>query len=319
MATTEEKLSIDRAAASTLVAFESLTKRTPPIVATGSITCSSPVNPSSARAIAAAVSAGERRDRAGRHHVAQQVPSRRDEPRSAAPAARRRRSALPDEAAIRENVGAGRRVERVTDLPCRALTRASASAAALSALTTAQSSAVWLAKIALLRRGVGRHRRMAIEVVRREVQERGDPRMKACRWSRAGSCSPRPRARCRRWTTSTWALSGTPMLPPTSTRLPAASSIRPTSVVVVDLPLVPVIATTRPAQPARGELQLADHRHAAPRARATLRQLDRHAGAEHDQVGAGERVRRGGRRARAPRRGVERVAIGNRRLRGRSA
>ena len=45
---------------------------------------------------------------------------------------------------------------------------------------------------------------------------------------------------------STWALSGTPMLPPTSTRFPEASSIRPTSVVVVDLPLVPVMAMTRP-------------------------------------------------------------------------
>ena len=59
------------------------------------------------------------------------------------------------------------------------------------------------------------------------------------------------------------------MLPPTSTRRPAASSIRPTSVVVVDLPLVPVMATTRPAQPARGQLQLADHRHAAAARAAT--------------------------------------------------
>jgi hypothetical protein len=46
---------------------------------------------------------------------------------------------------------------------------------------------------------------------------------------------------------STCALSGTPMLPPTSTRSPEASSIRPTSVVVVDLPLVPVMAMTLPA------------------------------------------------------------------------
>ena len=36
------------------------------------------------------------------------------------------------------------------------------------------------------------------------------------------------------------------MLPPTSTRRPAASSIRPTSVVVVDFPFVPVIATIGP-------------------------------------------------------------------------
>src|ERR1051325_1339656 len=45
---------------------------------------------------------------------------------------------------------------------------------------------------------------------------------------------------------STCALSGVPMLPPTITFRPAASSIRPMSVVVVDLPFVPVIAMTRP-------------------------------------------------------------------------
>ena len=36
------------------------------------------------------------------------------------------------------------------------------------------------------------------------------------------------------------------MFPPTSTRCPPASSIRPASVVVVDFPLVPVMATMRP-------------------------------------------------------------------------
>src|SRR6266550_6814343 len=45
---------------------------------------------------------------------------------------------------------------------------------------------------------------------------------------------------------STCALSGVPMLPPTSTFCPAASSIRPISVVVVDFPFVPVTAITRP-------------------------------------------------------------------------
>ena len=43
------KLSIERRAASTLVAFESLTKRTPPISATSSIACSSPREPLDAR------------------------------------------------------------------------------------------------------------------------------------------------------------------------------------------------------------------------------------------------------------------------------
>ena len=36
------------------------------------------------------------------------------------------------------------------------------------------------------------------------------------------------------------------MLPPTSTRRPEASSIRPTRVVVVDFPFVPVMATIGP-------------------------------------------------------------------------
>ncbi len=36
------------------------------------------------------------------------------------------------------------------------------------------------------------------------------------------------------------------MLPPTITRLPDASSIRPTRVVVVDFPFVPVMATIGP-------------------------------------------------------------------------
>ena len=45
---------------------------------------------------------------------------------------------------------------------------------------------------------------------------------------------------------ATCALSGAPMLPPTVTLKPAASSIRPVSAVVVDLPFVPVIAMTRP-------------------------------------------------------------------------
>ncbi len=36
------------------------------------------------------------------------------------------------------------------------------------------------------------------------------------------------------------------MLPPVTARMPEASSMRPVSVVVVDFPFVPVIATTRP-------------------------------------------------------------------------
>src|SRR5436309_3541474 len=45
---------------------------------------------------------------------------------------------------------------------------------------------------------------------------------------------------------ATCALRGDPMLPPTATLWPAASSIFPVNAVVVDFPLVPVIAITRP-------------------------------------------------------------------------
>jgi len=43
---------------------------------------------------------------------------------------------------------------------------------------------------------------------------------------------------------STASASGSPRLPPTNVGRPVAFSISPTSVVVVDLPLVPVIATS---------------------------------------------------------------------------
>ena len=68
-----------------------------------------------------------------------------------------------------------------------------------------------------------------------------------CRSARAESCSPRRRGACPASIADTCALSGAPMLPPTVTLNPAASSIRPVSAVVVDLPFVPVIAITRPA------------------------------------------------------------------------
>ena len=51
----DSKLSIDRSADSTFVAFESLTNRTPPTSATSSIACSRPRNPSTAAVIAAGV------------------------------------------------------------------------------------------------------------------------------------------------------------------------------------------------------------------------------------------------------------------------
>ena len=87
---------------------------------------------------------------------------------------------------------------------------------------------------------------------------------------------------------STCALTGKPMLPPTSTRRPAASSMRPTSVVVVDFPLVPVMATIGPRSQREASSSSPITGTPAAFARADLRKIDRHAGAEHDQVGGFE-------------------------------
>ena len=110
--------------------------------------------------------------------------------------------------------------------------------------------------------------------------------------SRAGSCSPRRRAPS-----------------PASTRRPARSaarrccrrpapcvrppsSIRPISVVVVDFPFVPVMAITRPAQPARRQLQLADDLDAARRApRRTPAARAARRGSSTIRSAAGERRR----------------------------
>ena len=83
---------------------------------------------------------------------------------------------------------------------------------------------------------------------------------------------------------STCAESGTPMLPPTSTGCPDASIIRPTSVVVVDLPLEPVIAMIGPATNDAANSSSPMTR--TPRARAASQRPDigRHAWTHDDQA-----------------------------------
>ena len=58
------------------------------------------------------------------------------------------------------------------------------------------------------------------------------------------------------------------MLPPTMTLKPAVSRIRPVSVVVVDLPFVPVIAITRPSS--HRDASSISPMTATPRARAAV-------------------------------------------------
>ena len=88
----------------------------------------------------------------------------------------------------------------------------------------------------------------------------------------------------------TCALSGAPMLPPTVTLNPAASSICPVNAVVVDFPFVPVIATTRPCS--HLEASSSSPMIGTPRSRAFLdgRLIGRHARAQHDQVRVRQRL-----------------------------
>ena len=133
--------------------------------------------------------------------------------------------------------------------------------------------------------------RMAIEVIGRKIQQRRNPRpegvggfeLEAARLDHVHGVGGR-RLDLR-------ADADSPMLPPTSTRLPDASSMRPTSVVVVDLPLVPVIATIGPrSQRDASSSSPITGTPARPRA-GNLRQIDRHARAQHHQIGRFERRR----------------------------
>ena len=91
---------------------------------------------------------------------------------------------------------------------------------------------------------------------------------------------------------STIAVTGVPMLPPTCTGTPASRRMWPIRLVVVVLPFEPVIPMVRPLQKRRGQFHFADHRHAAPARRFERREIGRHVGREHDQVGALEDLRR---------------------------
>ena len=84
---------------------------------------------------------------------------------------------------------------------------------------------------------------------------------------------------------ATCELSGVPMFPPTSAFSPPASNMRPVSVVVVDLPFVPVIATIRPlSQRDASSISPMIGTPAVAR-RGDLRLIERHARAQHDQIG----------------------------------
>ena len=100
------------------------------------------------------------------------------------------------------------------------------------------------------------------------------------------------------------------MLPARKARRPASLRILWRSVVVVDLPFVPVIPMIRAFQEAVGELDLGQDRDAAARGRPRTREAG-DAGAGDDQVGGEEGGRRRGRRFRGRRRApVQAAAAG---------
>ena len=136
-----------------------------------------------------------------------------------------------------------------------------------SAFTTAQSSAVWFAKIRALAAAYDVHVGMPIEVVVGKVQPDGDPRPE--RGGRleleAARLDDVERLRRRRLRPARSAARRCCRRRAPCDRRPR--SMRPISVVVVDFPLVPVIAMTRPLDPSPGELQLADDLDAALRVR----------------------------------------------------
>ena len=233
--------------------------------------------------------ASQRRDGGGREHVCKQMSAQQLHRRRAARAARRR-PASAGRSHCRRSARPRRARSRIANISRRL--RASAgdrdATPRRRALTTAQSLAVLVREDAGLGRRVLRRVGMPIEMIGRKVQQHGDPRMEGVGRSRAESCWPRRRGSCRRSRHRPARSARTPMLPPTSTRCPPASSIRPVSVVVVDLPFVPVIATTRPRSQ-RDASSSSPITGTPGRARALDRRLSRrHAGAQHDEIGAGE-------------------------------
>ena len=307
--TPRSKLSIARRAASMLVAFESLTNRTPPTSATGSSACSRPVNPSTARVIAAGVDAGERRRpprRRARRRPGARPSSRIDDERHQRLASRR---GAPDDRCRRRRrcLGEARRSSRTaTGAPARRAAIASD------------------ARIVGVQRPPSRRRSAARRSApwpprtpRRSRDDRDGPGRNSaaprstggtCRSLPAGSCSPRSTWIVSSVESSTCALSARPMFPPTSTRWPPASSIRPVSVVVVDLPFVPVIATTLPRsqREASSSSPITGRRRVAPPRSAAA---GRHARTGDDQIGAGEAWTRDVRRARDRRRAPEAILV----------
>ena len=228
-----------------LVALESLTKRTPPISVTGSSACSSPVNAFDRVRHRGGLDAGERRHRRGRGDVRQQVAAeqlhRRQRHQHLIAAGRAPHDRVAgDEHAFRAAPARSRTAAAATarPAPAPATARRRHSAPPSRRPSGSRRSAPWPPRTPRCRRG-DRGGRARSSAAPRSTDERS---RSPSSWKLLASTT---------WIvssveSSTCALSAWPMLPPTSTWWPPASSIRPVSVVVVDFPFVPVIATMRP-------------------------------------------------------------------------
>ena len=204
-----------RRAASMLVAFESLTKRTPPISATGSSACSRPVKPSTALVIAAAstptieATADAASTSASRCRPSSftAVSGTSDSSPSAVRrtiASRRRRRPLPgtrhrEQQAVRARGGGELQRAGIVGVQHRPVGR------------------LLLGKDPRLGGGVLVDGRVPVEVVGREVQQHRDPRPERLR---ALELEAARLDHVNRFVgeASTCALSARPMLPPTRTR-----------------------------------------------------------------------------------------------------
>ena len=229
-----------------LVAFESLTNRTPPISATSSSACSSPWNCSTARANGRRGNAGQPRRRRGRHDVGHQVrpnqPDRRQRKQGFVGPVR---SPVHDVSAGNAEPRLRRLVQAERHQPPALAAAPRARRSRSSALTMAMSSARWLAKMRAFASRYSVSDACRSRWSAREVQPEGHP-------------GPERDTRLQLETaglhhvhgvgveSSICPLSAGPRLPPVQRAQPAASHIGPISVVVVDLPFVPVIAMMRP-------------------------------------------------------------------------
>ena len=175
----DSKLSIDRSAASTFVAFESLTNLTPSDLGHqlhGVLEAAKPID---GRRHRRGRHAGDGADRRGRHHVVDQMrPEQMDrierhQPYGCVGRSAWRSTIQPSSSAVPSAIGACRPKRRWRARPFRASSRTAGS----SALITAQSLGRLVLENPGLRRAVRLDVRMAIEMVRREIQHHRDPGM----------------------------------------------------------------------------------------------------------------------------------------------